>query len=404
MKSLMFGMVSLILAACTGAPRHDAPPGLADRSGWEVPGGANANVVGCKIMIRGECWGPPEGHNIESMVVAMAADLQPWRLASDAGDPNSFSNAAEWLNDVSIPLYHMRGDYGLTPASIAIFNGDMTEFGWHDQRRQAQVTLETLAYDVKPYFGLGNHDIANNNDDCWDGTWPFGSSDACARNMANWLRNSIWAGANEDPTFRHDAPGGESGWSASNAYSFEVTKGLRFIQLNFYPEYTVRLDNNDWTSSLPFLGAELSRAQQDGDLVVLNWHAANAPSAELSDLLKRYRSTIVAIFTGHTHQWGFEENFAGTGIPHWTSNALFNGAYYRLQVHTQHTPQSNRLADLQIDVQQVTALRDFNNGSMNISVSDLNTFAYQGGSSYLCPPGVKEPGTTGGIPSACKAL
>lgn len=51
-------------------------------------------------------------------------------------------------------------------ADAVIINGDLTEFGHADQWRDFESIVSRLK--IPYYYGLGNHDIYNNYNDCWE--------------------------------------------------------------------------------------------------------------------------------------------------------------------------------------------------------------------------------------------
>lgn len=401
MKRLGIVLMFMLLSACTG-PLDSSPDVMATQGTKELGP--------CAVIIRDECHTTSQP-NASPRRIAIASDLQPWRTEG-GGDPNSSKSAKRWTHFVLPVVSDMAGRYNQdSRVEFAMFNGDMTDFGWAEQREYAySAALHRLKNDgVVPYYGLGNHDIANNVGDCWDG--GVMSSDACAYNTSNWLRGSIQGtptpGSND---FQHDAVGSEHGWAASNAYSFRWNN-LRFIQLNFHPDYEVHLghsggtNNVAWRSAVPFLRGQLEQARQRGEPVILNWHAADTPSPDLLTVLKEYRSTIAALFTGHIHEWAFEESFADTGIPHWTSDAMFKGSYYSLEVfNRENRPLASHL-DLQINVVKVNVQPTVTDGH-SINRTRLNTILYQDGMRYLCtePSGKSSHASTDGAPDGCKAL
>lgn len=115
-----------------------------------------------------------------SYVIGIGSDLQPWRNV-DGSDPNDSSSVDNWalwaVPGVAILMGTGPANDAWEPASLVMINGDMTDFGWDAQRTAAQDLMfpYNVAHplinrwaDLPTFFGLGNHDIANNVGDCMD--------------------------------------------------------------------------------------------------------------------------------------------------------------------------------------------------------------------------------------------
>ncbi|EQB97927.1 metallophosphoesterase family protein [Photorhabdus temperata] len=226
--------------------------------------------------------------DVESFYFAITGDPQPYRIlhSSDSYDTNSRDNKTTWESYVTKGYQNLR-QYN---PDFLMINGDMTDFGWQIQREDIQSVIKNNS-DIKTYYGLGNHDIHNNVNDCHDNADDFldwiQSSDSCAFHTSNMLRKDIvntFPQYNPGGYFKHNALGvgdNDKGWGASNAYAFDWGQNLRLIQLNLHPAYEVHLGapggafNVAWTSALPFLEQELKQAQKDNRFVVIGWHEAD---------------------------------------------------------------------------------------------------------------------------------
>uniref|UniRef100_A0A915HZB0 Calcineurin-like phosphoesterase domain-containing protein n=1 Tax=Romanomermis culicivorax TaxID=13658 RepID=A0A915HZB0_ROMCU len=71
------------------------------------------------------------------------------------------------------------------PIKAVIINGDLTAFGHHDELATFETLLEEarLKLGIPFYMGLGNHDYANNVDDCYDNN--------CAQRMVRLGTSSL---------------------------------------------------------------------------------------------------------------------------------------------------------------------------------------------------------------------
>lgn len=89
----------------------------------------------------------------------LAGDNQPLRYGSDSKRPDDNKKynyqAAEYIKDLC----------NNNTCDFMMINGDLTEFGQDDQFDEYKNFKEKLNF-VKLLYGLGNHDIENNIDDC----------------------------------------------------------------------------------------------------------------------------------------------------------------------------------------------------------------------------------------------
>jgi len=270
---------------------------------------------------------------------AIAADPQPYRILHmpNGYDPNANASVYTWEPFAQAGYANMRK---YKPEFVMI-NGDMTEFGWRPQRDSVRKLMQDNS-DIKSYYGLGNHDISNNVNDCHGNLYDYGftSADACAWQMSEMLRYDIRASFpqhNPNGYFNDSATSNdETGWAASNAYAFDWKADLRFIQLNFYPSYEVHLGapgsvfNTAWTSAVPFLKDELAKARRDKKLVIIGWHDADdhflkdKGKDEVIKILKDNNDIIFLLTAGHEHRYINFRNYQGTGIDMILAGALFN--------------------------------------------------------------------------------
>lgn len=274
-----------------------------------------------------------------------ASDPQPYRAdenPGDTGDPNATANRVPWKAVIE-PTYLSMKYIG---AQFMIINGDMTEYGrsttWIDTKNMFKKA------NIKVFFGLGNHDIHNNLNDCKDDN-IFRNKNQCAVNSMNELYTFVQYGYDgyiDPPGVSYDAKS-ESSSSTIGSFAYSFDRGnIHFVQLNNYPQYTVnKISGRKWfpgkwsrndisftiTSALPWLEQDLTKAQLDGKRIILNYHqsAAALDSKEFKDILSKFK--IDAIFAGHVHAQIYNSNYFNN-IPLFESAALFNGGYYKVDV------------------------------------------------------------------------
>lgn len=278
----------------------------------------------------------------------IGGDPQAWR--QESGDPNSKDNKAPWeaLNKkvaASIAWYqHVVDGSGRKGIRSVIINGDITEFGRENTLNSYKEIYDKLPFPI--YFGLGNHDYANNVNDCIGWGYPT-SYNACALHMAVQLQAAVAQYKRNNPSanFKIDKSGDQYGkGSGSLAYSWD-DDNLHFVQLNNYPTYSVHLDqwSGQWdlriTKSLDWLENDLSQAAAKGKHIIVNLHDANdhfiddSTSSEkqrFKSILQKYN--VVAVFAAHWHNAKEYSNKELYGdVPVFISGALFKGDYYLVE-------------------------------------------------------------------------
>lgn len=235
---------------------------------------------------------------------------------------NSITTLGTW------PAHVMNsgGNVVQTPEGV-IINGDLTAF-WHPW----QVALYRKFYDPQfaeadpdvlqlPLFpGLGNHDYANNANDCWGEDpvdWLRYGADSCAVQATRYMRGGIGCGTISN----FDASKLRAGDMDTLAYSWDVG-GWHFVQLHNYPVY--EFGAGDILPSLNWLEADLRRATADGLKIVLNMHD-HGQHWSMSDA--GFQQAIagtytVAVFAGHLHSLsGRVATVPSTQIPIFLSGA-----------------------------------------------------------------------------------
>jgi cytolysin (calcineurin-like family phosphatase) len=240
-------------------------------------------------------------------------------------------NLVRALNDV--------GDHiGAGALAGVIVNGDLTEFGDQGPDLGDYISMYEHGLDMNVYLGLGNHDYANNVDDC--------ANNGCASQM-------IWYAARQVPTLNPRAfdyaesgvyyqfPTNRKRHEGSLGYSWEIGD-VHFVQLHNYPSYTrswsgwnfsaARRDHFEIRGAMAWLRSDLERARSAGKDIVLNLHdwGAVRDDAELHAILDEF--PVSAVFAGHWHgTWGEWEQrgpFAdGRRVPVLLSGSAHHGTF-----------------------------------------------------------------------------
>lgn len=320
-------------------------------------GGNNASV---KWYVRRKTLPAPQ----PNYSIIIMADPQPWRLTS-GGDPNSDSqNGSEWrdINHNTFKSILTHGD-----VKFHINNGDLSEYGRNSQ--YADYSKIYHSSDVFITEGLGNHDYANNVQDCVDyGAWGT-SKDGCAlsavareysviQNIKKNLTQISGTAFRSDAVRVYEAVGETvmDKYKGSLAYSWDVGD-IHYIQLQNYPTYSVSLSaislglagSAQITDSLNWLADDLDKADLRGKVSLINFHDARPASADGDShfidknnptALARFKAIITshnvkAIFAGHTHQQAYchaKDDAVFGSVPVYTAGALFMGDYYLINV------------------------------------------------------------------------
>jgi hypothetical protein len=219
------------------------------------------------------------------------------------------------------------GGHAVAPLTGVIINGDLTAFfhAW-------QLDLYRQFYDpgfpgadpdvlqLPLYAGLGNHDYANNVNDCWGVEpidWTVYGNNSCAAHAARYIRAMLGCGT--VPNFPHLKI--HSFDTASLAYSWDIGS-WHFVQLHNYPTYAVPAIGV--APAIVWLANDLAEAAAAEKKVVLNLHdyAEHWSMTDPGFQAAIAGRTVVAVFAGHFH-WldGLTDTVPGTSIPIFLSGA-----------------------------------------------------------------------------------
>lgn len=283
----------------------------------------------------------PAGNAPFTMIIASDTQL-PWGTdPSCTGTPSeceleygTLTNRwfARAMNDIQslgtwpVVLPNTGGQAVQQPVGV-IINGDLTAFfhPWQlDLYRQfydpSYPTPDPDVLQLPLYAGLGNHDYANNVDDCFGNEfidWPIHGSNSCAVHAVRYVQAMVGCGT--VPNFAHtEVHGFDAG---SLAYSWDIGS-WHFVQLHNYPTYAEPAIGV--SSAITWLANDLAEAAAAEKKVVLNlhdyaehWSMTNAGfQAAISG------KTVVAVFAGHFHGTdGLTSTVPSTSIPIFLSGA-----------------------------------------------------------------------------------
>lgn len=237
----------------------------------------------------------------------IASDPQPFRVTEGV---NSRVDRAAWERSFNQSYTSMMrlvrsGDYHVP----LIINGDMSDFGHGNERKAFRDKIKLMGHADGPLMlpGLGNHDYANNLNDC--------ANNGCIRDAVcdhiTWvesIRNKS-TGVNFDHSYwRHE--NGTHMHRGSLSYSVDIGK-VHVVQLNMEPTYEVHfstgVDNHaDFTitQSMDWLQADLEAASRRGQYSIINMHRWKWDDETQYPRFKEIiaANKVVGIFLGHIHE------------------------------------------------------------------------------------------------------
>jgi hypothetical protein len=253
------------------------------------------------------CTGTPE-----ECEIAYAIKTNQWFTRS--------MNGIQSLGTWPAALPNTGGKPVETPKWVTI-NGDLTAFfhpyQWHLFRQHYDPQFPTADPDVLqlPLFpGLGNHDYANNVNDCWGleiVDWFAHPANGCAAQAARWTKGIVSCGVL--PNVPHATI--HSFDTQSLSYSWDY-RGYHFVQLHNYPTYSV--PEIGVSANLAWLANDLAEAAAAEKRIVLNFHDYGDHWSPFDPgfLAAIAGKPIVAVFAGHFHSLhGFYTYLPSTSAP-----------------------------------------------------------------------------------------
>ncbi|MEQ9307277.1 MAG: metallophosphoesterase, partial [Marinoscillum sp.] len=220
-----------------------------------------------------------------------------------------------------------------------IINGDITRNG--NWPHFAQIDRSFSKVKLPLYWGLGNHDVQNPAEAY---KWMYNKlipNHGVQVDLEKSLTNFYWDGTDSD---QYDQI---SSYSGSLSYTW-TESGVRFIQLQFHPEYEILpgilspkwIENNvrydlKVKNSITWLSSVLMVAQLKGEKVIINMHVPPADrhiEKEFGQIVRTFQNEILAIFAGHLHYNDCRlPDF--NSVPVFVSGAIFNNNYYLLSFY-----------------------------------------------------------------------
>ncbi len=231
-----------------------------------------------------------------------------------------------WPETENIPASR-RGNTIPDPKGVVV-NGDLTAFwhGWQVEKymsfyhRNDADPLNPHNLKLTFYPGLGNHDYANNKNDCWwqrNSEYLVDKTNGCARNATHYIKKLV--SCDLAPNFPAKTITGFN--EESLAYSWDIGK-YHFVQLHNYPSYTYSEVNI--SDSFEWLKSDLEAAHNAGQRIVLNMHDTYLDLYSLAFRSAIADKNVVAIFSGHIHELNGYVNSLSNGdqsIPMFKSGA-----------------------------------------------------------------------------------
>ncbi|EXU76957.1 hypothetical protein BG55_02685 [Erwinia mallotivora] len=212
----------------------------------------------------------------------------PWTDKTDRGEYEAESVKRTRSEELIRSQYNDINDYNnsLSVGSVIMINGDITAYGHNDEWIKMYDGLMPLLN--RPYyFGLGNHDIENNQGNTF--------LDANFSRSLNYMRIQ----SENKNIIRHDI-----GKLASQNFSLELPGNLFVLQFNNDPtmEYTT-WDKKGIRPNFAWIEMQLNYARQKGYAIIVNVHKPDnwrkGANSYLSGLFSVY--DVKVIFAGHYH-------------------------------------------------------------------------------------------------------
>ncbi|SEM98900.1 Calcineurin-like phosphoesterase [Pseudomonas sp. ok272] len=261
-------------------------------------------------LLAPPAWGA-EPQGAPRHLVFVSDPQYPWTDLIDDGlpDPDENARAKRQIERQYSDIANFRARQGGALSVPVMINGDITAFGHSAERSYMKSVFESKLEGVYDY-GLGNHDYANNVDDCF--------LNNCAIGSVIDLKERYWGNvATFDLAAR--ASGLRTIYYGSLAYS-KSFGDVHMIQLNNEPTYAVSFSGGnpfggsifEITSALDWLEQDLRKARAQGRIIIVNmhkaydWQGGAEQIARFQQLIERYR--VTAVFGGHDH-WGVGSYF-----------------------------------------------------------------------------------------------
>lgn len=282
--------------------------------------GANSNFQNCNNPVVPPCSNRPE-------------DQSTRERRSEALIREQYNNINSYTDTV--------------PNASVLINGDMTAFGHDDLFYPEWSTIKNLLRILRRpyYFGLGNHDIQNNFNDC--------ANNGCFKNsLENLIYHVQERGIPKEQFDYRSEPGGYYlGFPVTRhlgSFAYTVNFGsICSIQLQNFPTTNAEtgptitnLNEFRIFENLNWIENQLRTARANRRVIIVNVHQPDnwvgGPSTRFKNLLKDYK--VAAIFCGHYHtRYGdatnhpFYSQYLGDNIPIFLSGGASQRTYLILE-------------------------------------------------------------------------
>lgn len=285
-------------AVNSNKPDRRRPPSVASR-GHRL---ATAVISGVLLAL------PGVGMAQTNFQVTVSSDPQyPWSEDPAISEDEKIKQAKIMISSQYKSMTKLQVDMQQSvPVLAALVNGDLTAFG-HDWQLSEYESLLGNNLQVPVFLGLGNHDYANNVDDCYE--------NGCASRMVDfvWARVRKMNPVSYDfkETTYYEFPSLRAKYEGSLAYSFNIGR-VHFVQLENYPTYErswngwnagkARRDHYEIRSSMDWLENDVITARNNGDAVILNLHDYGnhfSGNADFTRIINTYG--VSGVFSGHIH-------------------------------------------------------------------------------------------------------
>ncbi|OUC04085.1 hypothetical protein BK784_00015 [Bacillus thuringiensis serovar medellin] len=240
-----------------------------------------------------------------------SSNLSPCSTCSQSTCPEDQSTKERRSEALILQQYSNINMYTDTVQNASVLiNGDMTAFG-HDDifNPEWRKIKEFLGFLKRPYyFGLGNHDIQNNFNNC--------ANNGCFKNSLENLISHVQGYRLPSSQFDYRTEPGGTHWGFPvtrhlGSFAYTVNFGsICSIQLQNFPttnamaEPTITNPNEFHIfENLNWFEDQLRLARQNRKTIIVNVHKpddwAGGPSTRFKNLLQQYN--VAAVFCGHYH-------------------------------------------------------------------------------------------------------
>lgn len=278
--------------------------------------------IALSLMVLQVYGSEPQGH--PRHMVFVSDPQYPWTDLTDDNlpDADEVARSKALIDRQYSDISNFRARHGGALSVPVMINGDITAFGHSAERSYMKSVFENKLQGIYDY-GLGNHDYANNVDDCF---W-----NNCAVGSVTELKDRYWG---KVATFDLAARASGLGTIYYGSLAYSKSFGdVHMIQLNNEPTYAVNFSSGnpfggaafEITPALDWLEQDLKKARARGQIIIVNmhkvydWQGGEEQISRFQQLIERYR--VTAVFGGHDHggagsyfDWGSRQYFGDVPV------------------------------------------------------------------------------------------